>query len=51
MYGQHTWMVFNMSGKRTATKRTVRDTPILFIKMETLDDYAIVFWSGEDGHK
>ena len=56
MYGQHTWVVFDMTGKEvsrarasnSSKKRFSDDRPILTMKMETLENFSIVYWSGDD---
>ncbi len=63
MYGQHTWVVFDMTGKEVSRARAVSsssnkkrfssssfadDRPILTMKMETLENFSIVYWSGDD---
>ena len=48
IYGQYSWVVFNMAGKEIKNKRVLRENPILLIKMESLDDYSIIYWSGEE---
>jgi hypothetical protein len=47
---QFTWVTFNMSGKEVARKKILRDTPILKIKMELLEDFSVICWSGEEGN-
>ena len=48
IYGQFSWVVFNMTGKQISKKKILKETPILKLKMELLDKYSIIYWSGED---
>ena len=48
IYGQFTWVVFNMAGKRLSSKKIFLETPILVLRMETLEDYSLVYWSGDE---
>ena len=41
IYGQSTWVTFDMSGKQQEKRKVFRDDPILTIIMETKDDFSI----------
>jgi hypothetical protein len=47
IYGQTTWVVFDISGKQQDKRKIFRDDPILIIVMETKDDFSIIHWSGD----
>ena len=47
IYGQSTWVTFDMSGKQQEKRKVFREDPILSIIMETKDDFSIIHWSGE----
>ncbi len=44
VYGQHTWVVFNMAGKRLSSKKIFLDSPILVLIMESLEEFSIIYW-------
>ena len=47
IYGQTTWVTFDMSGKQQEKRKIFREDPILKIEMQTKDDFSIIHWSGE----
>ena len=47
IYGQTTWVYFDMSGKQQEKKSITRNDPILVIVMETRTNFSVVHWSGE----
>ena len=47
IYGQTTWVTFDMSGKQQEKRKIFREDPILRIQMETKDDFSIIHWSGD----
>ncbi len=55
IYGQRSWAIFNMAGKRVGGKKAANNNgnnsinrPILLMRMETLEEFTVVFWSGEE---
>ncbi len=50
IYGQYTWAVHNMAGKELSRKKILRESPILMLKMLTLEDYTVIYWSGDDAN-
>ena len=50
IYGQFTWVTFNMSGKEVSRKKILRETPILRMQMELLDEFSLICWSGEEAN-
>ena len=47
IYGQSSWVLFDMSGKQIEKKKTLREVPILQMIMMGKDDYTIIHWSGD----
>ena len=47
IYGQTTWVYFDMSGKQQEKKSITRNDPILVIVMETRTNFSVIHWSGE----
>ena len=47
IYGQTTWVYFDMSGKQQEKKKISRKDPILVIVMETKSNFSVIHWSGE----
>ena len=47
IYGQSSWVLFDMSGKQIEKKKTLREVPILKMIMMGKDDYTIIHWSGD----
>ena len=47
IYGQTTWVYFDMSGKQQEKKTISRNDPILVIVMETRSNFSVVHWSGD----
>ncbi len=50
IYGQYSWVVFNMAGKRLSGRRVYKETPILVLRMESLEDFTVVYWSGDESN-
>eukprot|EP00095_Tigriopus_kingsejongensis_P001882 maker-scaffold70_size417918-snap-gene-3.18 protein:Tk01882 transcript:maker-scaffold70_size417918-snap-gene-3.18-mRNA-1 annotation:"leucine-rich repeat and wd repeat-containing protein kiaa1239-like" len=50
VYGQHGWVVFDMAGKELQNKQVLKDIPILKMKMDSLDNFSVLYWSGEEGN-
>ena len=46
IYGQTTWVYYDMSGKQQEKKTISRKDPILVIVAETKSDFSVVHWSG-----
>ena len=49
IYGQYTWVFFDMSGKELDRRRIspTRDDQILYIVMQSKNDYSVIHWSGD----
>ena len=47
IYGQTTWVYFDMSGKQQEKKKISRKDPILVIVAETKTNFSVVHWSGD----
>ena len=47
IYGQTTWVYFDMSGKQQEKKKISRKDPILVIIAETKTNFSVVHWSGD----
>ena len=47
IYGQTTWVYFDMSGKQQEKKTISRNDPILVIVMETRTNFSVIHWSGD----
>ena len=47
IYGQTTWVYFDMSGKQQEKKKISRKDPILVIVAETKTNFSVIHWSGD----
>ena len=61
VYGQFTWVVFDMTGKELSRHRRRRmssfedddaacERPMLVMKMESLDNFSVIYWSGDEAN-
>ena len=47
IFGQTTWVFFDLTGKQQEKRKISRDDYILVIIMESKTDYSIIYWSGD----
>ncbi|CAB4067000.1 unnamed protein product [Lepeophtheirus salmonis] len=47
IYGQYTYVTFDLTGKEICNKKVVIDAPILKMSMISNEEFSIFYWSGE----
>ena len=48
IYGQSSWVFYDMNGTQVDTFETTRDEPIVKMEMRNAEDFSVIHWSGDD---